>query len=88
MFCEPKVQELNTFTCSIYFVNFLTPLGPLGVRPYRFEQKWCPNRLCVPDPDGWIIPGTKMTNTGLFCVMDHQKSNLSLILGILYVGGC
>ena len=28
MFCEPKGQELNTFICSIYFVNFLTPLGP------------------------------------------------------------
>ena len=25
----------------------MTPLGPLGVRPYRFEQKYCPNRLCV-----------------------------------------
>ena len=39
MFCEPKDQELNTFICSIYVVNFLTPLGPLGVRPYRFEKK-------------------------------------------------
>ena len=25
----------------------MTPLGPLGARPYRFEQKYCPNRLCV-----------------------------------------
>ena len=24
----------------------MTPPGPLGVRPYRFEQKYCPNRLC------------------------------------------
>ena len=24
----------------------MTPLGPLGARPYRFEQKYCPNRLC------------------------------------------
>ena len=31
--------------------------------------------------DGWIIPGTKMTNTGTYCGMDHQKSNFSLILG-------
>ena len=31
------------------FVNFLTPLGPLGARPYRFEQKYCPNRLCDPE---------------------------------------
>ena len=27
--------------------DFMTPLGPLGARPYRFEQKYCPNRLCV-----------------------------------------
>ena len=26
--------------------DFLTPLGPLGARPYRFGQKQCPNRLC------------------------------------------
>ena len=38
MFCEPKGQKLDTFICSIYFVNFLTPLGPLGVLPYRFEK--------------------------------------------------
>ena len=24
----------------------MTPLGPLEARPYRFEQKYCPNRLC------------------------------------------
>ena len=24
----------------------MTPLGPLGARPYRFEQKYCLNRLC------------------------------------------
>ena len=34
MFCEPKGQELNTFICN----DFLTPLGPLGVRPNRFEK--------------------------------------------------
>ena len=39
MFCEPKGQELNTFICSIYFLNFLTPLGPLGVSPYDFDLK-------------------------------------------------
>ena len=27
--------------------DFLTLLGPLGARPYRFEQKYSPNRLCV-----------------------------------------
>jgi hypothetical protein len=40
MFCEPKGQELNNFIYSIFFVNFLTPLGPLGVRPYRFENMY------------------------------------------------
>ena len=38
MFCEPKGQELNTFICKKKS-DFLTPLGPLGVRPYRFEKK-------------------------------------------------
>ena len=28
----------------------------------------------LPNPDGVIIPGTKMTTTGLFCGMDHQKN--------------
>ena len=27
-------------------MQLLTPLGPLGADPYRFEQKKCPNRLC------------------------------------------
>ena len=27
-----------------------------------------------------MIPGTKMTNTGLICGMDHRKSNFLLIL--------
>ena len=34
MFFEPKGQELNTVICN----DFLTPLEPLGVRPYRFEK--------------------------------------------------
>ena len=42
----------------------------------------------LPDPNDWIIPGTKMTNTGPFCEMDHQKSNFLLISDTLSVGGC
>ena len=42
----------------------------------------------IADSDGWIILGTKMTNNGPFCGMDHQKSNFSLISDILSVGGC
>ena len=34
----------------------MTPLGPLGARPYRFEQKYCPNRLCAKGhPEGFQI---------------------------------
>ena len=28
-------------------MNFLTPLGPLGVRPYIFGKKWCLIQLCA-----------------------------------------
>ena len=45
MFCEPKGQELNTFICKKKS-NFLTPLGPLGVRPYRFEKKVSDPAVC------------------------------------------
>ena len=31
-------QKLNSFICKKNS-DFLTPLGPLGARPYRFEQK-------------------------------------------------
>ena len=41
-----------------------------------------------PDPDGLIINHTKMTNSGHFFGMDHQKSKFSLIYGTLSVGGC
>ena len=30
--------KLNSFICKKKS-DFLTPLGPLGARPYRFEQK-------------------------------------------------
>jgi hypothetical protein len=39
-------QKLNSFICEKKKSDFLTPLGPLGARPYRFEQKYGPNRLC------------------------------------------
>ena len=42
----------------------------------------------LPDPDDWIIPGTKMTNLAPFCEMDHKKSNVLLISYTLSVGGC
>ena len=45
MFCVPKGQELNTFICKKKS-NFLTPLGPLGVRPYRFEKKVSDPAVC------------------------------------------
>jgi hypothetical protein len=32
-------QKLNSFICKKKKSDFLTPLGPLGARPYRFEQK-------------------------------------------------
>ena len=37
----------------------LQPRWPLQPQKPYFTKK-------IPDPDGWIIPGTKMTNTGLF----------------------
>ena len=37
MFCEPKGQELNTFICKKKS-DFLTPMGPLVVHPYRSEK--------------------------------------------------
>ena len=42
----------------------------------------------LPEPDGWIIPGTKMTSTSVFCWMDHQKSNFLLVSDIFSVRGC
>ena len=41
-----------------------------------------------PDPYDWIIPGTKMTNNGPFCGMDHQKSDFLLMSDNLSVRGC
>ena len=46
MFCEPKGQELNTFSCKKRNSDFLTPLGPLGVLTNRFE-KLCLIRMCA-----------------------------------------
>ena len=42
----------------------------------------------LPEPDGWIIPGTKMTSTSVFCWMDHQKSNFLFVSDIFSVRGC
>ena len=42
----------------------------------------------LPEPDGWIIPGTKMTSNGVFCWMDYQKSKFLLVYGTFSVGGC
>jgi hypothetical protein len=63
---------------------------------HRHQQPLWPQQHLQPyiikellNPDGWIIPGTKMTNTGcFFCGMDHQKSNFSLISYTLSVEGC
>ena len=71
----------TTYAASLTF-RPLQPHWPLQpLQPY-FTKK------TLPDPDGWIIPGTKMTNTGPFCGVDDQKSNLLLISDTLSVGGC
>ena len=41
-----------------------------------------------PDPDGWIIPGTKMIKTGPFFWNESSKIHFSLISDTLGVGGC
>ena len=41
----------------------------------------------LPVHDAWIIRGTKMTNIGPFCGMDHQKYTFSLIYDTLTVRG-
>ena len=45
--CAFLGQYLRKNSTVLFVEYFLTPLGPLGVRPYRFEQKQCPNWLCV-----------------------------------------
>ena len=41
-----------------------------------------------PGPDGWIIPGTKITNAGPFLWNGSSKSNFSLTSDTFSVGGC
>ena len=59
MCCEPKDQELNTFICSIYFVNFLTPLGPLGCVHIDLDKNsvtsGCVGRGYHSIPKFWLI---------------------------------
>ena len=52
-------QKMNSFDLPLSFrltsADFLTPLG---TRTYRFEQKQCPNRLCVKSYPG-VMPKYK-----------------------------
>ena len=57
------------------------------LQPYLPQQPLQPYFLKLPDPDGWIIPGTKMTKAGPF-LWNRLKIHLLLISDTLSVGGC
>ena len=74
------------------FLGLRTSLQPHW--PHRLWQPHGPKQPLqlyiikeLPDPNPWIILGTKMTNTGLFCGLNHQKFNFSLISDRFSVGG-
>ena len=59
------------------YSDFLTPLGPLGASPYRFEQKWCSNRLCVAVPNDFLASKI-LENRLLFMEKCVKKSTLHI----------
>ena len=82
-----------TLQSSVVIFQALEPLQPQW--PLQPPQPQWPQRPQQPhfikiftQFDHWIIPSTQMTNTILFCGMDHQKSKFSLISDTLSVGGC
>ena len=76
-----------TLKSSVEIFQTLEPLQPQW--PPQPQQPPWPQWPLQPhfiknitDCDGWIIHGTKMTNTGPFWGMDGQKSNFLLILAL------
>ena len=74
-----------TMKSSVVIFQALEPLQPhcphQPRQPHWPQQPLLPYIIKVlPEPDCWIIPGTKMTNNGPFCRMDHQKSSFLWML--------
>ena len=53
----------------------LQPQQPLQPQKPYFTKE-------LPGPDGWIVPGTKMTNTGSFSL--NESSKIQIFTDILY----
>ena len=82
---ELILRTLLTLKSSLGIFQALESLQPqLPWQPLQSQWPQWPQRphliKNLADPDGSMIPSTKMNNTDPFCGMDHQKCIFLLIL--------
>ena len=82
-----------TLKSSVVIFQTLEPLQPQW--PLQPQQPPWPQWPLQPhfiknitDCDGWIIPGTKMTNTGPFLLNESSKIQFFTDISTISVGGC
>ena len=88
--------NLKTWMTQKSLVMIFQTLKPLQPQwPLQLQQppwpQWRLQSLCInhfTDCDGWIIPGTKMTNTGQFLWNGSSKIQFFTDISTISVWGC